>query len=91
MSEMDPSQPVRPLRHGEAWTWTDYEQLLQGVFNGLPVQQIAAELLRTPGAVRAQLAQLVPDDAKIQRTTQARMDWLRRRLARIPSTTGRPS
>jgi hypothetical protein len=54
------------------------------VVNGLPVQQIAAELLRTPGAVRAQLAQLVPDDAKIQRTTQARMDWLRRRLAANP-------
>jgi hypothetical protein len=84
MSEIDPNPPVRPLRHGEAWTWTDYEQLLQGVFNGLSVHQIAAELLRTPGAARAQLADLVPDDAKIQRTTQALMDWLRRRLAENP-------
>jgi hypothetical protein len=81
---MNPNPPARPLRHGEAWTWTDYEQLLQGVFNGLSVQQIAAELLRTPGAVRARLPRLVPDDAKIQRTTQALMDWLRRRLAENP-------
>jgi len=84
MSEMDPNPPVRPLRHGETWTWIDYEQLLQGVFNGLSVQQIAAELLRTPGAVRARLPQLVPDDATIQHTAHARMDWLRRRLAENP-------
>jgi hypothetical protein len=84
MSEIDPNPPVRPLRYGEAWTWTDFEQLLQGVFNGLSVQQIAAELMRTPGAVRAQLPRLVPDDPTIQRTTQALMDWLRRRLAKNP-------
>jgi hypothetical protein len=85
MSQTDPNHPpARPLRHGETWTWTDCERLLQGVFNGLSVQQIAAELLRTQGAVRAQLARLVPNDAKIQRTDQARMDWLRRRLADDP-------
>jgi hypothetical protein len=62
---MDHDSLVRPLRHGETSTWTDYEQLLQGVFNRLSAQQIAAELLRTPGAVQAQLADLVPDDAKV--------------------------
>ncbi|GIF19616.1 hypothetical protein BJ973_006661 [Actinoplanes tereljensis] len=84
MSEMDRNPPVRPLRHGEVWTWTDCEQLPQAVFDGLSVQQIAAELMRTPGAVGAQLPRLVPDDAKIQRTTQALMDWLRRRLTENP-------
>jgi hypothetical protein len=72
------------MRHGERWTWTDYEQLLQGVFNELSVQQIAAELQRTQGAVRAQLARLVPEDAMITRTDQACMGWLRRRLAENP-------
>jgi hypothetical protein len=84
MPEIDPNASVRPLRHGEAWTWTDFEQLLQGVFNGLSLQEIAAELQRTSGAVRAQLPRLVPDDAKIQRTTQALMGWLRRRLTESP-------
>ena len=84
MSEIDPNPPVRPPRHGEAWTWTDFEHLLQGVFNGLSLQQIAAELMRTPGAIRAHLPRLVPDDAKIQRTTQALVDWLRRRFAEKP-------
>ena len=74
MSEIDPNPPVRPLRHGKAWRWTDFEQLLQGVFNGLSVQQIAAELMRTPGAVRAQLPRLVQDDPTNQRTTQALVD-----------------
>jgi hypothetical protein len=65
MSEMDPSPPARPPRHGETWTWADYELLLQNVFNGLTVEQIAAELMRTQGAIKAQLTRLVPDDAEI--------------------------
>jgi len=81
MSEMDSNPRARPLRHGETWTWTDYELLLQGVFNGLTVEQIAAELMRTQGAIRAQLTRLVPDDAEIANAPRARMDWLRRRLA----------
>jgi hypothetical protein len=81
----DGIQPTRPAYAAwREWTWTDFEQLLQGVFNGLSVQQIAAELLRTQGAVHAQLARLVPDDAMIKRTDQARMEWLRRRLAENP-------
>jgi hypothetical protein len=84
MPEIDPNASARPLRHGEAWTWNDFEQLLQGVFNGLSIEQISAELQRTPGAVRAQLPRLVPDDAKIQRNTQALMEWLRRRLTESP-------
>ena len=84
MSEKDPNPPARPLRHGETWTWTDYELLLQGVFNGLTVEQIAAELMRTQGAIRAQLTRLVPDDAEIANAPRARMDWLRRRLAEDP-------
>jgi hypothetical protein len=84
MSETDPNPPARPLRHGETWTWTDYELLLQGVFNGLTVQQIAAELMRTQGAIRAQLTRLVPDDAEISHAPRARTDWLRRRLAEDP-------
>jgi hypothetical protein len=84
MSEKDPNPPARPLRHGETWTWTDYELLLQGVFNNLTVEQIAAELMRTQGAIRAQLTRLVPDDAEIANVPRARMDWLRRRLAEDP-------
>ncbi|MGK5680624.1 hypothetical protein [Actinoplanes sp. URMC 104] len=85
MSEKDPSTPAaRPLRHGEIWTETDYEQLLHGVANGLSAQQIATELLRTQGAVNAQLARLVPDDVKIKHTTQARVEWLRQRLTESP-------
>lgn len=84
MSEMDPNPPARPLRHGETWTWTDYELLLEGAFNGLTVEQIAAELMRTEGAIRAQLTRLVPEDAEIARAPRARMDWLRRRSAEEP-------
>ncbi|SNT65410.1 hypothetical protein SAMN05421812_12268 [Asanoa hainanensis] len=83
MSEFNPLPPERPLRHGEAWSWTDYEQLLQGVFDGLSVRELAAKLRRTPGAVRAQLGQLVPDEAKAWRTAE-RIDWLRRCLAENP-------
>jgi hypothetical protein len=38
MSEMESIPPARPTLHGESWTWADYQQLLQGVFNGLSLQ-----------------------------------------------------
>ena len=81
MSDTEPVPPARPLRHRE--TWTDCELLLQCVFNRMSVQEIAAELLRTQGAVCAQLARFVPHEAKIRRTDQ-RMEWLRRHLAENP-------
>lgn len=84
MSETDPNSSARPLRHGETWTWTDFELLLQGLVNGLSLQQIAAELQRTPSAVEAQLPRLVPEDPKTQRGTKALIGWLRRRLTESP-------
>ena len=83
LSQNEDHASARPLRQGESWTRNDYEQLLHGVLIGLTVEQIAAELQRTPGGVRGQLRNLVPVDAAVK-TTRACMDWLRQRLKADP-------
>lgn len=45
----NPSTPARPPRHGETWTWTDYEQLLRGAFNGPSMQQSPPNCCAHPG------------------------------------------
>ena len=84
MSENDDHTHAWPLRQGEAWTQADYDQLLHGLFNGSAIEQLADELQRTPGGVRARLRLLVPKDANVPNSTQARMNWLRRRLTENP-------
>ncbi len=68
-------------RRGETWTVLEYEQLLRGVVAGLPVEQIAADLHRTPAGVNAQITRLVPDGEPVPRGSRARREWLSQRAA----------
>ncbi|GAA2533525.1 hypothetical protein [Pilimelia columellifera] len=74
-----------PLRQGDIWTEHEYEQLIEWLGDGVTVAQIAQQLQRTPGAIHAQIKDLIPRDADVaMRGNAGRESWLREQLANDP-------
>ncbi|MCH8614436.1 hypothetical protein [Arsenicicoccus dermatophilus] len=68
----------RPARHGERWTTVEFEQLIQGLRDGLHVLDLAAAHQRSAGAIRAAAVRLLGDESVASIDA---VDVLRERLA----------
>lgn len=69
-----------PARVGNYWEIADYSTLVDGLRDGRPLDDIAADLERTRTAVAARLALLIPEDADVARRPFDRELWLRAAL-----------
>ncbi|MFI5954623.1 hypothetical protein [Cryptosporangium sp. NPDC051539] len=81
----DVATPIRVLarRSGEPWTDDEYATVVTALATDAPVEQIAEELQRTPGAVRGALRLLTPP--ALQLRGRAAESWLREQLNTTPS------
>lgn len=68
--------PLGLARAGEPWTREDIERLADCVCQGQDVEEIAASLGRTPGAVHARIRLLVPPEVAGEGGAAYRMGWL---------------
>ncbi|MQA10756.1 MAG: hypothetical protein GEU98_19825 [Pseudonocardiaceae bacterium] len=68
-------------RAGERWTPGDYETLVEGLRDGLVLEDLAEKLGRSASATRTQLRRLVPRDVDAEIKPRDREAWLRERLA----------
>ncbi|TQS40180.1 hypothetical protein [Cryptosporangium phraense] len=87
----DVATPIRVLarRSGEPWTDAEYAAVVAELATGTPVDQIAKELQRTPGAVRGALRLLTPPSLALR--GPAAESWLREQLAATPAYDWRAS
>ncbi|MEU1981609.1 hypothetical protein [Nocardia sp. NPDC019395] len=81
MSEFG-QQLLPPRQHGASWRESEYRTVVAELRAGRDLPDIAAELGRTPSAVRAALRNIIPPEEKVRAGDRA--GWIRDRLAAEP-------
>ncbi|WP_040790482.1 hypothetical protein [Nocardia paucivorans] len=79
MSAIGQERLLPPRQHGTSWRESEYRAIAAALRTGVALDEIAAELGRTPTAVEAALRNFIPPDERVRRSE--RVDWIRERLA----------
>lgn len=82
MSEIGQERLLPPRQHGTSWRESEYRAIAADLRAGKGLPDIAAELGRTPSAVRAALRNFIPPEEKVRAGDRA--GWIRDRLAAEP-------